>query len=88
MKNNVEFLINKNSKVLEIIGYTKDQVKEGYANFIKLVKTDQKAMKSWGSGKKQKRFTHFFALSMENDPNIAKAQQEILTCRIGNFKND
>lgn len=88
MKNNVEFLLNKDKKLLEIVGYTNDQVKEGYANYIKLLKVDTKASSSKSIPSKDKKFTHFLALNMEHDANITKIQQEILACRIGNFKKD
>ena len=101
MKGNVEYELNKQEASLEIIGYTQDQVKNGYAAFIRMLKSDRSADSFAKSRappasiipkpktKKQfsieRKFTHFISVSMENDPNLTRLQQDIFNMGIPNL---
>lgn len=91
MNKQVDFFINKQRKSLEILGYTKLDVVNGYAAFIRLLRTHPQAAKSfWDSlnGKQKERYTHFLAVSFMNNSDITAVQQEILDEEIGNYLPD
>ena len=93
MKGNVEFVVNKTENYLEIVGYTKAQVREGYAVFARILKNTCAAvayMKLISSTKsnlpqriqksflKNQRFTHFLSVNLEKNPDLSRLQQYIL----------
>lgn len=88
MKGNVEFNVNKQEEALEIVGYVEEQVKDGYAAFIRLLKNFpaadalialQNPPPSVGRERprNERKFTHFVSISFENNPDLIQAQREI-----------
>lgn len=109
MKGNVEYQLNRHDGSLDIIGWTEDQAKEGYACLVRAVKNDRsldafissrqtepknleriqakrpenlsRPLKNQGTNNTSKgqdrKFTHFLAISFENNVQLIAAQKEI-----------
>lgn len=102
MKGNVEFNLNKTENCLEIVGYTQEQVKEGYAAFVRVLSRDKAAdafvkLKTPAKGTakvqrnpgrplgKERNFTHFLSINLENNSELLALQQTIFSFGIPNF---
>lgn len=89
MNKNVEYFINKQTKSLEILGYTQQDVVNGYAAFIRVLRAHPQAAKAFldeQKGQKRVRYTHFLAVSFVNNSDISAVQRAILAERITNLQ--
>jgi 2'-5' RNA ligase len=100
MEGNVEYVLNKNEGCLDIVGYTTDQVKDGYAAFIRLIKLN-KCMESFINSQKpvqapspkkevhaERRFTHFLSINLENNLELSRVQKQVFDIGIPNLTNN
>lgn len=88
MNTTVEYFINKQRKSLEILGYTEQDVIDGYAAFIRVLRSHPKAAKAFldaQNGKRKVRYTHFLAVSFLNNSDISAVQRALLDERISNL---
>ena len=108
MKGNVEYQVNRDDGSLDIIGWTEEQARDGYACFVRAVKNDRcldafiasrqnessklervqgknvenlkkplKNVKNNAGPGEVRKFTHFLAISFENNVQLIAAQKEI-----------
>jgi 2'-5' RNA ligase len=81
MKGNVEYQLNRNEGSLEIIGWTEEQVKQGYACFIRALKNDRAieafiALKQ-DKGKPPLKRAHDSSKPQQKDPARGFQQKEV-----------
>ena len=105
MKGNVEYQVNRDDASLDIVGWTEEQARDGYACFVRAVKNDRcldaflasrqnesrkmekvqvknvenikRPVKNSAGGGEGRKFTHFLAISFENNVQLIAAQKEI-----------
>ena len=98
MKGNVEFVVNKTENSLEIVGYTQEQVREGYAAFTRVLRNTRAAdafvkIKSPAKANlpqrimkpvvRERKFTHFLSVGLENNPDLLRLQQQLFGMGVG-----
>mgnify|MGYP000184926303 CR=1 FL=1 len=86
LKGSVEYFVNKNKRTFEILGFTQEDVKNGYAAFARLLGTSPKALEAFKNSTSKQEYTHFLAVDLQNHIGVSSLQEEIFGCKIKNLK--